>query len=430
MPPYGKHRVAYSSVCALVPLALMAYTKCMRKSVDGAGKVFFAVPFFCFFLPLCVPLAAQQTVKNPSASELRSRVVAAAKQYVGVPYRYGGTNVSGMDCSGFIYTVAREAAGVQLPRTTTAMYSFCRIVPDKDKEIGDILFFKTVGSKISHAGFYIGNNQFIHAVSDGLNTGVIVSSLNQHSWKSMYAGCGQFLPPGKKRSNDTSETEPILTARTDESPAAARGGPSEEGKRARVAAGKTARTASAEHNTEAAQNTTAASFFNNCAFDFSTQVGWNFYTVNSFLFNFRGVYMQAHARWTKWTVQPGFAAEIRIEPPMGMFQFPLLFTLSVPHGFRIYAGPVFTAGNVHLIGSDQIVSASIFPGTFGAGWQSPGVKIGRTELSFIQDIRWTVFNNLDNSALPPKESVVAGLVFSTGVCVTLKASDLLKQRSL
>ena len=138
----------------------------MRKSVDGAGKVFFAVPFFCFFLPLCVPLAAQQTVKNPSASELRSRVVAAAKQYVGVPYRYGGTNVSGMDCSGFIYTVAREAAGVQLPRTTTAMYSFCRIVPDKDKEIGDILFFKTVGSKISHAGFYIGNNQFIHAVSD------------------------------------------------------------------------------------------------------------------------------------------------------------------------------------------------------------------------------------------------------------------------
>ena len=169
----------------------------MRKSVDGAGKVFFAVPFFCFFLPLCVPLAAQQTVKNPSASELRSRVVAAAKQYVGVPYRYGGTNVSGMDCSGFIYTVAREAAGVQLPRTTTAMYSFCRIVPDKDKEIGDILFFKTVGSKISHAGFYIGNNQFIHAVSDGLNTGVIVSSLNQHSWKSVYAGWSIFAA-GKK----------------------------------------------------------------------------------------------------------------------------------------------------------------------------------------------------------------------------------------
>ena len=78
MPPYGKHRVAYPSVRALVPLALMAYTKCMQKSVDDAGKVFFAVPFFCFFLPLCVPLAAQQTVKNPSASELRSRVVAAA----------------------------------------------------------------------------------------------------------------------------------------------------------------------------------------------------------------------------------------------------------------------------------------------------------------------------------------------------------------
>lgn len=394
----------------------------MRRSVSNAGKLCFAIPLFCFFLLQCLPLAAQQPVKKPSPGELRARVVAAAKQYVGVPYRYGGTSVSGMDCSGFIYTVAREAAGVQLPRTTTAMYSFCRIVPDKDKEIGDILFFKTVGSKISHAGFYIGNGQFIHAASDGLNTGVIVSSLNQVSWKSIYAGCGQFLPPEKKRSSDSSESEPLLTAKADKS--------AQHGENTSRAKSTSTAHAGAGSNTDTASSAKGAVFFNNCVFDFSTQVGWNFYTLNSFLFNFRGIYMQAHTRWAKWTVQPGFAAELRIEPPMGMFQFPLLFTLSVPHGFRIYAGPVFTAGNVHLIGSDQIVSASIFPGTFGAGWQSPGVKIGHTELSFIQDIRWTVFNNLDNSALPPKESVVAGLVFSTGVCVTLKASDLLKQRSL
>ena len=47
------------------------------------------------------------------------------------------------------------------------------------KQKGDLVFFKTVESRISHVGVYIGNNQFIHSVSDGPNTGVIVSSLKE-----------------------------------------------------------------------------------------------------------------------------------------------------------------------------------------------------------------------------------------------------------
>ena len=75
------------------------------------------------------------------------------------------------------------------------------------------MFLKTTGSStISHIGVYIGNNQFISAISDGPNTGVIVSSLNQDYWKGRYVSTGQFLPSGKeeyKKGNKLAETEMV-----------------------------------------------------------------------------------------------------------------------------------------------------------------------------------------------------------------------------
>ena len=126
--------------------------------------------------------------------EARQKMITYSKQFVGVPYVYGGASRSGMDCSGFIFTVANDALGVKLPRSSVGLYSAIRIIKDSAKEPGDLVFFKTVGSKISHVGLYLGNNQFIHAASDGPNTGVIISSLKESYWSRTYAGAGQFLP--------------------------------------------------------------------------------------------------------------------------------------------------------------------------------------------------------------------------------------------
>ena len=118
-------------------------------------------------------------------------MVTYAKSFIGVPYVYGGTDKTGIDCSGLIFTVARESIKLQLPRTVAALYGYVKVIPDNQKEAGDILFFKTVGDKVSHAGIYIGNNQFIHAASDGPNTGVILSSLSETYWKQHYFAVGQ-----------------------------------------------------------------------------------------------------------------------------------------------------------------------------------------------------------------------------------------------
>ena len=145
---------------------------------------------------VCVPSFCQavESMTPNESLEARQKMIAYSKQFVGVPYVYGGASKSGMDCSGLIFTIANDAIGVKLPRSTSGLYSTVRIIKDSEKEPGDLVFFKTVGSRISHVGLYMGNNQFIHAASDGPNTGVIISSLKESYWSSTYAGAGRFLP--------------------------------------------------------------------------------------------------------------------------------------------------------------------------------------------------------------------------------------------
>ena len=100
------------------------------------------------------------------------KVIALAKQYLGVPYVYGGQSPSGFDCSGFTYYVFKNAAGITLKRTAYSQGyddSYQKITNKADLKVGDILFFNTVDDDdlCDHAGIYLGNNEFIHASSGG-----------------------------------------------------------------------------------------------------------------------------------------------------------------------------------------------------------------------------------------------------------------------
>jgi cell wall-associated NlpC family hydrolase len=92
-----------------------------------------------------------------------AQVVHEAQQYVGVPYRSGGTSSSGMDCSGLVVTVF-EKFGVALPRTSHDLAEFGAKVDRSQLEPGDLVFFRTSGStRITHVGIYSGDGEFIHA---------------------------------------------------------------------------------------------------------------------------------------------------------------------------------------------------------------------------------------------------------------------------
>ncbi|MEE9098614.1 C40 family peptidase [Pseudomonas nitroreducens] len=122
-----------------------------------------------------------------------SRVVARARQLIGVPYRSGGTSVAGgFDCSGLLVYLFRTEAGTKLPRTTGEMIQAggTRIGRDELKP-GDAVFFNRNGrGRTSHVGLYIGNNQFIHAPSSGER--IRQDSLNNSYWERSYTTARRF----------------------------------------------------------------------------------------------------------------------------------------------------------------------------------------------------------------------------------------------
>lgn len=93
----------------------------------------------------------------------RHDVVTEARNYVGTPYRGGGTTAGGFDCSGLVVTVY-EKFGIAMPRTSREQAKFGKQIDRSELKPGDLVFFFTSGStKITHVGIYSGDGEFIHA---------------------------------------------------------------------------------------------------------------------------------------------------------------------------------------------------------------------------------------------------------------------------
>ena len=111
--------------------------------------------------------SSSSSASTSSGSATGSKIVAKAKQYLGVPYKWGGSDPSGFDCSGFVYYVLRSQ-GINVSRTQTAMYSEGTPVSKSNLQPGDVVFFQnTYKAGLSHVGIYVGGGQFIHAPSSG-----------------------------------------------------------------------------------------------------------------------------------------------------------------------------------------------------------------------------------------------------------------------
>lgn len=136
------------------------------------------------------PARDASRIAVPDSKTRRSvheRAALTAVRQVGVPYRYGGTDVDGFDCSGLVHYAYRQA-GKSVPRTTGSLWRSLERVSRGELRVGDILFFRIAG-KVSHVGMYLGGRKFVHAPQSGRS--VSIAKLDSPYYSKVYVGAGR-----------------------------------------------------------------------------------------------------------------------------------------------------------------------------------------------------------------------------------------------
>lgn len=123
-------------------------------------------------------------------NELRDRasdLTVKAMDMLGIRYKRGGTTPeNGLDCSGFVRLVFKDALGAELPRTSHEISKVGETIEAKDLQPGDLVFYNTLRRGFSHVGIYLGDNKFIHSPAPGGQ--VRVESMDITYWKKRFNG--------------------------------------------------------------------------------------------------------------------------------------------------------------------------------------------------------------------------------------------------
>lgn len=115
-----------------------------------------------------------------------------AARWIGTPYRPGGNNAQGIDCSGLTTQLYKETYRIHLPRSTSKQkFEVQRLLTIDELREGDLVFFNshTSSKKATHVGIYLKDWKFIHASS---SRGVIVSSLLEDYYKEHWICGGRY----------------------------------------------------------------------------------------------------------------------------------------------------------------------------------------------------------------------------------------------
>ena len=116
-------------------------------------------------------------------------IISTARNFMGVPYVFGGTTPKGFDCSGLLQYVFKMN-GVSIPRLADEQYKLGKSAKISQLTAGDLVFFTTYTSGVSHCGIYVGDRKFLHASS---SKGVKIDSLDDDYWKKRFVGAKKVV---------------------------------------------------------------------------------------------------------------------------------------------------------------------------------------------------------------------------------------------
>jgi len=140
-----------------------------------------------------VPIDLNQTIKTNDTNNTNYKTKVLFSEYErwrGTPYRLGGVNLNGVDCSSFIQQVYYDAFGLRIPRTTIKQLKVGQKIDKAELRAGDMIFFKT-GWDIRHVGIIVEDGAFMHAST---SQGVTISSIYNPYWVDNYYQSRRILP--------------------------------------------------------------------------------------------------------------------------------------------------------------------------------------------------------------------------------------------
>jgi cell wall-associated NlpC family hydrolase len=117
---------------------------------------------------------------------------------LGINYRYGGASPeTGLDCSGLVRYVFKEAWGTDLPRTSAEISRIGKKIDRVDLRPGDLVFYNTLRNSFSHVGIYLGDSKFIHSSSTGGK--VRIDDMDMSYWKQRFNGARRITADGDEQ---------------------------------------------------------------------------------------------------------------------------------------------------------------------------------------------------------------------------------------
>ncbi len=131
---------------------------------------------------------------SKEVSRIAKQVIEDASENIGSPYKAGGTDKKGFDCSGLVFVTFKKA-DITLPRRSVDMSKVGRIINKDDIQKGDLIFFKTNGkSEINHVGLVVEvNNDEIKFIHSSIKLGVVISSTKEPYYGKAFAQANRII---------------------------------------------------------------------------------------------------------------------------------------------------------------------------------------------------------------------------------------------
>lgn len=152
-----------------------------KFAVSKNGKTVWVRKAYISFEKPKPKIVKERKNKDAEKRETNYAVLDHAYKLIGKPYRYGANGPYAYDCSSFTQTVFRKV-GIHLPRTSQEQARVGMRISKNTLQPGDLLFFNTDGTGVSHVGIYVGNGRMIHAGGDRVH----VTSIEKEYWQKRY----------------------------------------------------------------------------------------------------------------------------------------------------------------------------------------------------------------------------------------------------